>query len=117
MEWVPDRPFNDNDYAVDDAKLRALGWRQRTGFPEGLSATVEWYQRCGSWWWGNRGSESTSASAAAASAAGAKSDGFGPLLPLNKKEEAVMRLTIGDASMAERKKKAIVMVREVVAGC
>ncbi|KAG9945871.1 NAD(P)-binding protein, partial [Aureobasidium melanogenum] len=48
-----DRPFNDHRYAVNGDKLRQLGWEQKTRFNEGLRATVQWYQRFGSTWWGN----------------------------------------------------------------
>ncbi|KAE8145010.1 dTDP-D-glucose 4,6-dehydratase [Aspergillus avenaceus] len=43
IEPVADRPFNDSMYWTDDSKLRALGWRQRTEFDDGLRQTVEWY--------------------------------------------------------------------------
>ncbi|KAL1585901.1 hypothetical protein WHR41_04955 [Cladosporium halotolerans] len=50
--WIrhtSDRKFNDRRYAVDGSKLRALGWRQRTGFDEALRVTVEWYGRFEGW--------------------------------------------------------------------
>lgn len=53
VEHVQDRPFNDHRYAVNGNKLRQLGWEQRTGFEEGLRATVDWYRRFGAKWWGN----------------------------------------------------------------
>ena len=34
---VPDRPFNDRRYLVEDEKLRALGWRPTVDFREGLA--------------------------------------------------------------------------------
>ncbi len=40
---VPDRPGHDRRYAIDDRKLRALGWRPSTSFSAGLAATVAWY--------------------------------------------------------------------------
>ena len=104
MEWVPDRPFNDNDYAVDDAKLRALGWTQRTGFEEGLSNTVEWYRRCGSWWWGAPAN-------AVASGIDAK------VLPAGKASEGVLKLKMADVGMGAMKKQAMVMIREPAAAC
>ncbi|KAF8456239.1 hypothetical protein BGX38DRAFT_1248852 [Terfezia claveryi] len=48
-----DRPFNDRRYAVDATKLKKLGWVQKTSFKEGLKATVEWYRKYGSTWWGD----------------------------------------------------------------
>lgn len=43
VETVPDRPFNDGMYWTDGSKLEALGWKQRTGFDEGLKQTIQWY--------------------------------------------------------------------------
>ena len=40
---VPDRPFNDCRYWIDDGKLRALGWAPRVEFSDGLCRTREWY--------------------------------------------------------------------------
>jgi hypothetical protein len=51
--YTRDRPFNDHRYAVDDAKLRGLGWRQKTSLEVGLRATVDWYLRFGERWWGD----------------------------------------------------------------
>ncbi|KAF2467589.1 dTDP-D-glucose 4,6-dehydratase [Lindgomyces ingoldianus] len=56
QRWVQhteDRPFNDQRYATNGAKLAALGWRPKTSFEEGLKATVDWYQRFGEVWWGD----------------------------------------------------------------
>ncbi|KAI5798804.1 hypothetical protein EDC01DRAFT_743152 [Geopyxis carbonaria] len=53
VDHTVDRPFNDRRYAVDDKKLRHLGWEQKTKFEEGLKITVEWYRRFGETWWGN----------------------------------------------------------------
>ena len=51
VRWIPDRPFNDNDYCVDGNKLNSLGWKQRVDFQSGLAMTVEWYKKNGSLWW------------------------------------------------------------------
>ncbi|KAA8643873.1 uncharacterized protein ATNIH1004_010648 [Aspergillus tanneri] len=51
MELVKDRPFNDSMYWTNDAKLRALGWQERTNFDEALKATVNWYCRHGEGFW------------------------------------------------------------------
>jgi len=40
---VADRLFNDRRYHISDARTRALGWRARVGWDEGLRATVAWY--------------------------------------------------------------------------
>jgi dTDP-glucose 4,6-dehydratase len=47
---VKDRPGHDRRYAVDCAKIRALGWSPRHGFADALGATVEWYRRNEAWW-------------------------------------------------------------------
>ena len=48
-----DRPFNDRRYAVNDSKLRNLGWRQKTPLADGLKITVDWYRQFGEEWWGD----------------------------------------------------------------
>lgn len=53
VKYTHDRPYNDRRYAVDDSKLKTLGWSQRTGLAEGLRRTVEWYVRFGEAWWGD----------------------------------------------------------------
>lgn len=41
LEFVPDRPFNDRRYAIDSAKLRALGWKEEpVRFQERLASLV-----------------------------------------------------------------------------
>jgi dTDP-glucose 4,6-dehydratase len=47
---VPDRPGHDRRYAMDGAKLAALGWRNRVGFEEGLRRTVDWFRANEAWW-------------------------------------------------------------------
>jgi dTDP-glucose 4,6-dehydratase len=47
---VPDRPGHDRRYALDGSKLAALGWRNRTGFADGLAATVDWFLANEAWW-------------------------------------------------------------------
>jgi dTDP-glucose 4,6-dehydratase len=47
---VEDRPGHDRRYAMDGAKLAALGWTNRTGFADGLAATVDWYRANEPWW-------------------------------------------------------------------
>ncbi|MFG1944056.1 dTDP-glucose 4,6-dehydratase [Nonomuraea sp. NPDC048826] len=43
VEHVEDRKGHDRRYSLDDAKLRALGYRPRVGFASGLAETVRWY--------------------------------------------------------------------------
>jgi dTDP-glucose 4,6-dehydratase len=51
IRHVEDRAGHDRRYAVDDTKLRALGWAPEHSFGEGgLPATVDWYRDNRSWW-------------------------------------------------------------------
>jgi len=50
IEHVPDRPGHDRRYSLAWEKTAELGWRPEIRFPEGIEATVEWYQNNG-WWW------------------------------------------------------------------
>ena len=50
LRHVSDRPGHDRRYAMDDAKLRALGWRPHIGFEQGLADTVAWYRDHQEWW-------------------------------------------------------------------
>lgn len=52
VKYTHDRPFNDRRYAIDDAKLRKLGWTQQTALVDGLKLTVDWYKQFGGKWWG-----------------------------------------------------------------
>ncbi len=47
---VSDRPGHDRRYAVDSAKLRALGWAPKYGLDEALELTVNWYVKNEEWW-------------------------------------------------------------------
>jgi dTDP-glucose 4,6-dehydratase len=50
IEHVQDRPGHDRRYALDSARLRALGWEPRIPFEEGLRRTCEWYAANPEWW-------------------------------------------------------------------
>jgi len=50
IQPVTDRPGHDRRYALDSAKLRAIGWAPRVDFQEGLAETVRWYTE-NRWWW------------------------------------------------------------------
>ena len=50
VRHVEDRPGHDRRYAIDDGKLRELGWAPSRSFDEGLAATVEWYRENRGWW-------------------------------------------------------------------
>ena len=53
VQHTEDRPFNDQRYATDGAKLAALGWSPKTSFEDGLKITVDWYRKFGEVWWGD----------------------------------------------------------------
>jgi dTDP-glucose 4,6-dehydratase len=51
VRHVEDRAGHDRRYALDDAKLRSLGWSPQHSFGEtGLMQTVEWYRERRDWW-------------------------------------------------------------------
>ncbi len=50
VEYVEDRKGHDRRYAIDDSKLRALGYTPGTAFLDGLAATVQWYRDHRAWW-------------------------------------------------------------------
>lgn len=47
---VRDRPAHDVRYALDTAKLQALGWQPEVSFEEGFAQTVAWYLANQDWW-------------------------------------------------------------------
>jgi len=47
---VADRPGHDRRYALDCAKLKALGWAPQKDFETAMAETVAWYQQ-NEWWW------------------------------------------------------------------
>ncbi|MFJ2609969.1 dTDP-glucose 4,6-dehydratase [Streptomyces sp. NPDC091279] len=47
---VPDRKGHDRRYALDDTRLRALGYRPQVDFTRGLAATIAWYRENPAWW-------------------------------------------------------------------
>jgi UDP-glucose 4,6-dehydratase len=50
IKMVDNRPFNDQRYFLDDAKLIKLGWQERTTWAEGLQKTKDWYTSNPDWW-------------------------------------------------------------------
>jgi dTDP-glucose 4,6-dehydratase len=50
VRTVEDRSGHDRRYAMDGARLAALGWRPSVSFEDGLAMTVEWYRDNGGWW-------------------------------------------------------------------
>jgi dTDP-glucose 4,6-dehydratase len=50
VRHVEDRPGHDRRYALDDAKLRRLGWAPRGSLEDRLAETVAWYRENRRWW-------------------------------------------------------------------
>ena len=50
IKFVDDRPGHDRRYALDTAKLSALGWDPAIDFKTGMQKTVNWYIDNRSWW-------------------------------------------------------------------
>lgn len=50
IEYVPHRLGHDFRYAIDDSKLKSLGWEKRVSFDEGLKKVISWYKE-NQWWW------------------------------------------------------------------
>ena len=50
IRHVTDRPGHDRRYAMDGARLAALGWQNRVAFEDGLRQTVTWFREHDDWW-------------------------------------------------------------------
>jgi dTDP-glucose 4,6-dehydratase len=50
VRHVVDRPGHDRRYAIDDTRLRSIGWMPERSFEEGLRTTVDWYRDNRAWW-------------------------------------------------------------------
>jgi dTDP-glucose 4,6-dehydratase len=50
IEYVEHRLGHDFRYAIDDTKLRQLGWSPANTFEEQLKETVQWFKD-NEWWW------------------------------------------------------------------
>ncbi|KAK8985538.1 hypothetical protein V6N11_068792 [Hibiscus sabdariffa] len=50
IEFVENRPFNDQRYFLDDQKLKNLGWSERVVWEDGLKKTIDWYTKHPNWW-------------------------------------------------------------------
>ena len=53
IEHVDDRKGHDFRYAVDTEKIRALGWKPKIDFGNGIKDTVDWYIKNKKQWAGN----------------------------------------------------------------
>ena len=50
IKHVADRPGHDRRYALDCAKIRALGWEPQQSFEQAMTQTIEWYRDNQNWW-------------------------------------------------------------------
>jgi dTDP-glucose 4,6-dehydratase len=50
VEYVEDRKGHDRRYALDDSRLRTLGYMPLRDFEHGLDETIAWYRANESWW-------------------------------------------------------------------
>ncbi len=50
IEYVEHRLGHDFRYAIDDSKIKALGWIPEKEFNERLEETINWYKE-NEWWW------------------------------------------------------------------
>lgn len=50
INYVNNRVVNDLRYAIDDSKIRKLGWKPKYKFEEWVEKTVYWYKK-NDWWW------------------------------------------------------------------
>ncbi|MCF7859637.1 MAG: dTDP-glucose 4,6-dehydratase [Candidatus Cloacimonetes bacterium] len=50
IEYVEDRKGHDKRYAIDNTKIRKLGWKPGYIWEKGLSDTIQWYIEKKDWW-------------------------------------------------------------------
>jgi len=50
IEYVKDRPGHDWRYAIDNSKIKALGFKPEVDFKQGLTELVDWYKENRKWW-------------------------------------------------------------------
>jgi len=50
IQFVTDRPAHDVRYALDTAKIQALGWQPSISFEDGFAQTIRWYVEREDWW-------------------------------------------------------------------
>jgi len=51
IQYVEDRPFNDCRYFLEDSKLAALGWTERTPWDVGIKRTIDFYRNSARDFW------------------------------------------------------------------
>lgn len=50
INFVVDRPGHDRRYAINCAKINALGWKPKISFEKGIKETVKWYKENEAYW-------------------------------------------------------------------
>lgn len=50
IQHVKDRPAHDRRYALDEGKIKKLGWKPRHEFKAALKKTISWYIENRQWW-------------------------------------------------------------------
>jgi len=50
VRHVEDRAGHDRRYSLDTSKTRALGWKPRWEWEEGVRSTIDWYRDNRDWW-------------------------------------------------------------------
>ena len=50
IRYVEDRPGHDRRYSLGASKIGDLGWQPSIPLAQGLSSTIDWYQRERGWW-------------------------------------------------------------------
>lgn len=50
INFIKDRPFNDNRYYVNSDKLELLGWKSTMDFDKGLDDVIEWIKNNPNYW-------------------------------------------------------------------
>ena len=50
IDFVGNRAVNDFRYAINDSKIRKIGWKPKHGFGHWLRKTVSWYKDSPRWW-------------------------------------------------------------------
>ena len=49
IKKVKDRPGHDRRYAINNAKIKKLGWKPKISLERGLELTINWYLK-NKWW-------------------------------------------------------------------
>jgi dTDP-glucose 4,6-dehydratase len=49
IKHVKDRPGHDTRYAINNKKIKKLGWKPKVSLENGLSQTINWYLKNQKW--------------------------------------------------------------------